>query len=79
MVELCKKYRNQTVVAIDIAGDETIEGSSYFPGHLEAYKVGLWERGPALDGLGGNYPRWDHRAPSVPKYVRSSVGALNWG
>ncbi|XP_005002840.2 adenosine deaminase isoform X1 [Cavia porcellus] len=41
VVELCKKYRNQTVVAIDIAGDETIEGSSYFPGHLEAYKEAL--------------------------------------
>ncbi|XP_055293627.1 adenosine deaminase [Moschus berezovskii] len=37
VVELCKKYREQTVVAIDLAGDETIEGSSLFPGHVEAY------------------------------------------
>uniref|UniRef100_A0A8C2P2S4 Adenosine deaminase n=1 Tax=Capra hircus TaxID=9925 RepID=A0A8C2P2S4_CAPHI len=27
----------QTVVAIDLAGDETIKGSSLFPGHVEAY------------------------------------------
>ncbi|XP_037668397.1 adenosine deaminase isoform X1 [Choloepus didactylus] len=38
VVELCKKYRQQTVVAIDLAGDETIEGSSLFPGHVEAYE-----------------------------------------
>ncbi|XP_033622925.1 adenosine deaminase isoform X4 [Fukomys damarensis] len=38
VVELCKKYWQQTVVGIDLAGDETIEGSSSFPGHLEAYK-----------------------------------------
>uniref|UniRef100_A0A8B9XM03 Adenosine deaminase n=1 Tax=Bos mutus grunniens TaxID=30521 RepID=A0A8B9XM03_BOSMU len=37
VVELCKKYREQTVVAIDLAGDETIEGSSLFPGHVQAY------------------------------------------
>uniref|UniRef100_A0A452GAR8 Adenosine deaminase n=1 Tax=Capra hircus TaxID=9925 RepID=A0A452GAR8_CAPHI len=37
VVELCKKYREQTVVAIDLAGDETIKGSSLFPGHVEAY------------------------------------------
>lgn len=39
MVELCKKYRQQTVVAIDLAGDETIQGSSLFPGHVKAYEV----------------------------------------
>lgn len=44
VVELCKKYREQTVVAIDLAGDETIEGSSLFPGHVEAYAVGPGER-----------------------------------
>nr|XP_036868633.1 adenosine deaminase isoform X2 [Manis javanica] len=38
MVELCKKYRQQTVVAIDLAGDETIQGSSLFPGHVKAYE-----------------------------------------
>ncbi|XP_023598036.1 adenosine deaminase [Trichechus manatus latirostris] len=37
VVELCKKYRHN-VVAIDLAGDETIEGSSLFEGHLKAYK-----------------------------------------
>lgn len=40
VVELCKKYREQTVVAIDLAGDETIEGSSLFSGHVQAYAVG---------------------------------------
>ncbi|KAM4831740.1 adenosine deaminase isoform X1 [Urocitellus parryii] len=38
VVELCKKYQHHTVVAIDLAGDETIKGSSYFPGHVEAYE-----------------------------------------
>ncbi|XP_066092008.1 adenosine deaminase isoform X1 [Saccopteryx bilineata] len=37
VVELCKKYR-QTVVGIDLAGDETIQGSSLFPGHMKAYE-----------------------------------------
>lgn len=40
VVELCKKYQHQTVVAIDLAGDETIQGSSLFPGHVKAYEVG---------------------------------------
>ena len=40
VVELCKKYQHQTVVAIDLAGDETIQGSSLFPGHVQAYEVG---------------------------------------
>ncbi|XP_050662504.1 adenosine deaminase isoform X2 [Macaca thibetana thibetana] len=39
VVELCKKYQQQTVVAIDLAGDETIPGSSHFPGHVEAYQA----------------------------------------
>ncbi|XP_036758084.1 adenosine deaminase isoform X1 [Manis pentadactyla] len=38
MVELCKKYGQQTVVAVDLAGDETIQGSSLFPGHVKAYE-----------------------------------------
>ncbi|XP_077729403.1 adenosine deaminase isoform X2 [Canis aureus] len=37
VVELCQKYQ-QTVVAIDLAGDETIKGSSLFPGHVKAYE-----------------------------------------
>lgn len=40
MVALCKKYQHQTVVGIDLAGDETIKGSSLFPGHVQAYEVG---------------------------------------
>lgn len=38
MVELCKKYRNNSVVAIDLAGDESlkVEDTS---GHKEAYEV----------------------------------------
>ncbi|XP_054429678.1 adenosine deaminase isoform X2 [Pteronotus mesoamericanus] len=38
VVELCKKYRHQNVVAMDLAGDETIKGSSLFPGHMAAYE-----------------------------------------
>uniref|UniRef100_UPI000E561066 adenosine deaminase n=1 Tax=Urocitellus parryii TaxID=9999 RepID=UPI000E561066 len=53
VVELCKKYQHHTVVAIDLAGDETIKGSSYFPGHVEAYEVGLWKGRLALGELLG--------------------------
>lgn len=49
VLELCKKYHQKTVVAMDLAGDETIEGSSLFPGHVEAYEVGLRSGG---DGPG---------------------------
>lgn len=53
VVELCKKYQQQTVVGIDLAGDETIEGSSLFPGHLKAYEVGPGtERGAGPGGSG---------------------------
>ncbi|XP_069845922.1 adenosine deaminase isoform X2 [Dipodomys merriami] len=38
VLELCKKYHQNTVVAIDLAGDETIVGSSLFPGHRAAYE-----------------------------------------
>ncbi|XP_036085261.1 adenosine deaminase isoform X4 [Rousettus aegyptiacus] len=38
VVELCKKYQQRTVVAIDLAGDETLEGSSLFPGHVQAFE-----------------------------------------
>ena len=37
VVELCPKYQ-QTVVAIDLAGDETIKGSSVFLGHVKGYQ-----------------------------------------
>lgn len=50
-MELCKKYRDQTVVAIDLAGDETIPGSSLFNGHREAYEVGPWRREAATGSL----------------------------
>ncbi|XP_074867466.1 adenosine deaminase [Carettochelys insculpta] len=36
VVELCKKYQNDTVVAIDIAGDELVAGT--FPEHRKAYE-----------------------------------------
>nr|XP_045741762.1 adenosine deaminase isoform X1 [Mirounga angustirostris] len=38
VVELCKKYQHQTVVAVDLAGDENIKGSSLFPGHVKAFE-----------------------------------------
>lgn len=37
VVELCKKYRNDGVVAIDLAGDESLK-CQMDSGHLEAYK-----------------------------------------
>ncbi|XP_068120109.1 adenosine deaminase-like isoform X3 [Hyperolius riggenbachi] len=37
IAELCKKYHNDTVVAIDLAGDEGLK-SETFPGHLRAYE-----------------------------------------
>lgn len=52
VLELCKKYHQKTVVAMDLAGDETIEGSSLFPGHMEAYEVGLRRGEVALGELG---------------------------
>lgn len=38
VVELCKKYRNDGVVAIDLAGDESLNCESY-PGHKKAFEV----------------------------------------
>lgn len=38
VVELCKKYQNDGVVAIDLAGDESLNCTAY-PGHLKAYEV----------------------------------------
>ncbi|KAM3871985.1 adenosine deaminase [Diretmus argenteus] len=37
VVELCKKYRHEGVVAIDLAGDESLNCEAY-PGHLKAYE-----------------------------------------
>uniref|UniRef100_A0A8C5QCM3 Adenosine deaminase n=1 Tax=Leptobrachium leishanense TaxID=445787 RepID=A0A8C5QCM3_9ANUR len=37
VVELCKKYKNNTVVAIDLAGDESLNCEAY-PGHRKAYE-----------------------------------------
>ncbi|XP_036389545.1 adenosine deaminase [Megalops cyprinoides] len=37
VVELCKKYRNDGVVAIDLAGDESLNCEAY-PGHRKAYE-----------------------------------------
>lgn len=38
IVELCKKYRHEGVVAIDLAGDESLNCEAY-PGHRKAYEV----------------------------------------
>lgn len=40
VVELCKKYRNKGVVAIDLAGDESLNCEAY-PEHRKAYEVGV--------------------------------------
>nr|XP_057908659.1 adenosine deaminase [Doryrhamphus excisus] len=37
VVELCKKFRREGVVAIDLAGDESLNCESY-PGHRKAYE-----------------------------------------
>nr|XP_042714259.1 adenosine deaminase-like isoform X3 [Chrysemys picta bellii] len=38
VVELCKKYQNNTVVAIDLAGDELLVAET-FPEHRKAYEA----------------------------------------
>lgn len=38
IVELCKKYQNEGVVAIDLAGDESLS-SEINPDHQRAYEV----------------------------------------
>ncbi|XP_057673225.1 adenosine deaminase [Corythoichthys intestinalis] len=37
VVELCKKYRHEGVLAIDLAGDESLDCQAY-PGHARAYQ-----------------------------------------
>ncbi|XP_020388727.1 adenosine deaminase-like isoform X1 [Rhincodon typus] len=39
-VELCKKYRNDGVVGIDLAGDELMNAESH-PGHVQAYEIAV--------------------------------------
>lgn len=39
VVELCKKYRHDGVVAIDLAGDESLDCEAN-PEHRKAYEVG---------------------------------------
>lgn len=38
VVELCKKYQNDSVVAVDLAGDETLKVEDYSE-HKKAYEV----------------------------------------
>lgn len=38
VLELCKKYGNEGVVAIDLAGDESLNCEAY-PGHRMAFEV----------------------------------------
>lgn len=40
VVELCKKYKDEGVVAIDLAGDESLNCEAN-PEHMEAYEVSL--------------------------------------
>lgn len=86
MVELCKKYQQQTVVAIDLAGDETLEGSSLFPGHVKAFEVGPVGRRRDEAGTGELWEelvfthsreqsrRWECEASWVPRCVSAGCG-----
>lgn len=49
VVELCKKYRHEGVVAIDLAGDESLN-CEVNPGHMSAYKVSMKRRQTKHDG-----------------------------
>lgn len=42
IVELCKKYRHEGVVAIDLAGDELLNCEAN-PEHKSAYEVSVLE------------------------------------
>lgn len=89
MVELCKKYQQRTVVAIDLAGDETLEGSSLFPGHVQAFEVGpvgrrrgeagtgeLWEGSWSSPPVGGSHTDGSVRPPGSPGVSQLGLGAL---
>lgn len=40
VVELCKKYQHEGVVAIDLAGDESLNSEAN-PEHRKAYEVSM--------------------------------------
>uniref|UniRef100_A0A3B3SJJ1 adenosine deaminase n=1 Tax=Paramormyrops kingsleyae TaxID=1676925 RepID=A0A3B3SJJ1_9TELE len=50
VIEMCKKYRNDGVVAIDLAGDESLNCVAN-PGHRKAYE------GSPGTGIGKHWPR----------------------
>lgn len=90
VVELCKKYQQQTVVGIDLAGDETIQGSSHFPGHLKAYEVGpkgsrwgeagiggLWEKLVSVHSREKSHRLVSVRPPGFPRVLVGSGGSRN--
>ncbi|XP_062871588.1 adenosine deaminase [Trichomycterus rosablanca] len=66
VVELCKKYRNDGVVAIDLAGDESLNCTAY-PGHLKAYEEAV------RSGIHRTVHAGEVGAPSV---VREAVEVL---
>lgn len=47
VVQLCKKYRHEGVVAIDLAGDESLNCLAN-PGHRRAYEVSLMKHSTGL-------------------------------
>lgn len=49
IVELCKKYRQEGVVAIDLAGDESLNCEAYSE-HRDAYEVSAKNRPSHYDG-----------------------------
>lgn len=62
-------------MAIDLAGDETIEGS-LFPGHVEAYARWVWEESETAESVkeaaagstslaGSGHTRGDPKAPGL--------------
>ncbi|XP_076840321.1 adenosine deaminase isoform X2 [Brachyhypopomus gauderio] len=66
VVELCKKYRNDGVVAIDLAGDESLNCTAY-PGHLKAYE----------EAIRSNIHRTVHAGEvGPPSVVREAVEVL---
>nr|XP_012636204.1 adenosine deaminase isoform X2 [Microcebus murinus] len=68
VAELCKKYRQHTVVAIDLAGDETLQGSSLYPGHVQAYEEAV------RSGIHRTVHAGEVGSAEVVKEVRSWAG-----
>lgn len=71
IVELCKKYRHEGVVAIDLAGDESLNCEAYSE-HKDAYEVSrkqtvtrtlvcalLHHASHACDNLPSNFNCWN--------------------